>query len=178
MAVRAPSAPRRRFFSAWPGEHAGNQHLQPADGWHRLGLKATLIKSLTGRAMPLVVRLGPRQAQSASGGLRPASASPLWAVCGVENPRHSGAMAVVFALQPIPNRGARSRGDLISVALNQRDLRKLLVVHGHSALLGGINISSVCSDGSFGKGRGRRTTGRGGAWCGCHAHPAFQDRAD
>ena len=39
------------------------------------------------------------------------------AVCGVANPRHSGAMAVVCALQPIPNQGAHTREDLFSMAL-------------------------------------------------------------
>ena len=34
-------------------------------------------------------------------------------------------------------------------ALNQRDHRKLLIVDGHTAFLGGINISSVYSGGSF-----------------------------
>jgi cardiolipin synthase len=34
---------------------------------------------------------------------------------------------------------------------NQRDHRKLLIVDGHTAFLGGINISSVYSGGSFGK---------------------------
>jgi cardiolipin synthase len=37
-------------------------------------------------------------------------------------------------------------------ALNQRDHRKLLIVDGHTAFLGGINISSVYSGGSFGHG--------------------------
>jgi cardiolipin synthase len=37
-------------------------------------------------------------------------------------------------------------------ALNQRDHRKLLIVDGRIAFLGGINISSVYSGGSFGKG--------------------------
>ncbi len=36
--------------------------------------------------------------------------------------------------------------------LNQRDHRKLLIVDGHTAFLGGINISSVYSGGSFSKG--------------------------
>ena len=34
---------------------------------------------------------------------------------------------------------------------NQRDHRKLLIVDGHTAFMGGINISSVYSGGSFGK---------------------------
>ena len=38
--------------------------------------------------------------------------------------------------------------------LNQRDHRKLLVVDGKSAILGGINISSVYSGGSSGRGSG------------------------
>ena len=36
--------------------------------------------------------------------------------------------------------------------LNQRDHRKLLIVDGRTAFLGGINISSVYSSGSFGRG--------------------------
>jgi len=44
--------------------------------------------------------------------------------------------------------------------LNQRDHRKLLIVDGHTAFLGGINISSVYSGGSFSKGsRAARTEG-------------------
>ncbi len=38
--------------------------------------------------------------------------------------------------------------------LNQRDHRKLLIVDGRTAFLGGINISSVYSGGSFGHGSG------------------------
>jgi cardiolipin synthase len=41
--------------------------------------------------------------------------------------------------------------------LNQRDHRKLLIVDGRTAFLGGINISSVYSGGSFGK-KSRRDT--------------------
>ena len=37
-------------------------------------------------------------------------------------------------------------------ALNQRDHRKLLIIDGHIVFLGGINISSVYSGGSFGSG--------------------------
>ncbi|WP_291013039.1 cardiolipin synthase [Hydrogenophaga sp.] len=37
-------------------------------------------------------------------------------------------------------------------SLNQRDHRKLLIVDGHTAFLGGINISSVYSGGSFKRG--------------------------
>ena len=39
--------------------------------------------------------------------------------------------------------------------LNQRDHRKLLIVDGRTAFLGGINISSVYSGGSFGQGSSR-----------------------
>ena len=47
--------------------------------------------------------------------------------------------------------------------LNQRDHRKLLIVDGRTAFLGGINISSVYSGGSFS--RGKRTRAEGGlAW--------------
>jgi hypothetical protein len=46
-----------------------------------------------------------------------AQSSLFWAVCSVANPRHSGAMAVVCALQPIPNQGAHTREDLFSIAL-------------------------------------------------------------
>ncbi|MFA6262514.1 MAG: phospholipase D-like domain-containing protein, partial [Bacteroidia bacterium] len=41
-------------------------------------------------------------------------------------------------------------------ALNQRDHRKLLIVDGHTAFLGGINISSVYSGGSFSRGSSPR----------------------
>ena len=44
-------------------------------------------------------------------------------------------------------------------ALNQRDHRKLLIVDGHTAFLGGINISSVYSSGSFRRGMPERPTG-------------------
>ncbi len=45
-------------------------------------------------------------------------------------------------------------------ALNQRDHRKLLIVDGRTAFLGGINISSVYSGGSFGRvAQPRPTTG-------------------
>jgi len=43
--------------------------------------------------------------------------------------------------------------------LNQRDHRKLLIVDGNTAFLGGINISSVYSGGSFGKGTRIRPDG-------------------
>ncbi|MGB5738702.1 MAG: cardiolipin synthase [Woeseia sp.] len=39
--------------------------------------------------------------------------------------------------------------------VNQRDHRKLLIVDGRTAFLGGINISAVYSGGSFSKGRGK-----------------------
>ena len=45
-----------------------------------------------------------------------ARSSLFWAVGGVANPRHSWAMAVVCALQPIPNQGAHTREDLFSIA--------------------------------------------------------------
>lgn len=47
--------------------------------------------------------------------------------------------------------------------LNQRDHRKLLIVDGHTAFLGGINISSVYSGGSFSR-RSRHRTASGVAW--------------
>ena len=67
-----------------------------------------------------------------------ARSSLLWAVCGVATPRHSWAMAVVCALQPIPNQGAHTGGDLFSVALGMRadqggrrvTLRRHLSCHG------------------------------------------------
>ncbi len=40
--------------------------------------------------------------------------------------------------------------------LNHRDHRKLLIVDGHTAFLGGINISSVYSGGSFSRGSRKR----------------------
>jgi cardiolipin synthase A/B len=43
--------------------------------------------------------------------------------------------------------------------LNQRDHRKLLIVDGHTAFLGGINISSVYSGGSFRRGSPARADG-------------------
>ena len=45
-------------------------------------------------------------------------------------------------------------------ALNQRDHRKLLIVDGSTAFLGGINISSVYSGGSFGSGVRARPAAR------------------
>jgi cardiolipin synthase len=46
--------------------------------------------------------------------------------------------------------------------LNQRDHRKLLIVDGHTAFLGGINISSVYSTGSFSRSSGRLPKGQPG----------------
>jgi cardiolipin synthase len=53
--------------------------------------------------------------------------------------------------------------------LNQRDHRKLLIVDGRTAFLGGINISSVYSGGSFRSGS-RSKTNRG-----ADASPAWRD---
>ena len=64
-----------------------------AGGVGDTGVRATLIKSLA------------------------VCASSVWAVCGDANPRHSLAMATVFALRSIPNRGARPGRDLFNVAL-------------------------------------------------------------
>ncbi|MBU1263428.1 MAG: cardiolipin synthase [Gammaproteobacteria bacterium] len=47
--------------------------------------------------------------------------------------------------------------------LNQRDHRKLLIVDGHTAFLGGINISSVYSGGSFSR-HSRHPPDGGVAW--------------
>jgi len=51
--------------------------------------------------------------------------------------------------------------------LNQRDHRKLLIVDGHTAFLGGINISSVYSGGSFRPGS-RARGDRGPLWRDTH----------
>ena len=48
--------------------------------------------------------------------------------------------------------------------LNQRDHRKLLIVDGRSAILGGINISSVYSSGSSGSAKGAAASGGIAAW--------------
>ncbi len=50
--------------------------------------------------------------------------------------------------------------------LNQRDHRKLLIIDGRTAFLGGINISSVYSGGSFSQGSRARSRGAadGPAW--------------
>ena len=47
--------------------------------------------------------------------------------------------------------------------LNQRDHRKLLIVDGRTAFLGGVNVSSVYSGGSFGR-AGRARPDGGPAW--------------
>ena len=52
-------------------------------------------------------------------------------------------------------------------SLNQRDHRKLLIVDGQKAFLGGINISSIHSGGSFGK-RSRRPNPDAKAWRDTH----------
>jgi cardiolipin synthase len=54
-----------------------------------------------------------------------------------------------------------ARGDW---ELNQRDHRKLLVVDGKTAFLGGINISSVYSGGSFSRGSRAAANPHGPAW--------------
>ncbi len=46
--------------------------------------------------------------------------------------------------------------------VNQRDHRKLLIVDGRTAFLGGINISGVYSGGSFSRGSGSRPAGKPG----------------
>ena len=51
--------------------------------------------------------------------------------------------------------------------VNQRDHRKLLIVDGHTAFLGGINISSVYSGGSFSHGSKQRPAG-GPPWRDTH----------
>lgn len=53
--------------------------------------------------------------------------------------------------------------------LNQRDHRKLLIVDGRTAFLGGINISSVYSSGSFRRGSQSKTSN------GPDASPAWRD---
>ena len=53
--------------------------------------------------------------------------------------------------------------------LNQRDHRKLLIIDGRIAFLGGINISSVYSGGSFGRAAARRASP------GIPAEPAWRD---
>ncbi len=52
-------------------------------------------------------------------------------------------------------------------SVNQRDHRKLLIVDGQTAFLGGINISSVYSGGSFSHGSKRRPAG-GPPWRDTH----------
>jgi cardiolipin synthase len=53
--------------------------------------------------------------------------------------------------------------------LNQRDHRKQLIVDGRTAILGGINISSVYSSGSF------KSGSRGSGGSGGEAEPAWRD---
>ena len=60
--------------------------------------------------------------------------------------RLAAAGVQVLEFNPINPLQARKRW-----ALNQRDHRKLLIVDGHTAFLGGINISSVYASGSSGK---------------------------
>ena len=57
--------------------------------------------------------------------------------------------------------------------LNQRDHRKLLIVDGRTAFLGGINISSVYSSGS--SGRGLRSASRSPPHSGNAPGPAWRD---
>lgn len=68
--------------------------------------------------------------------------------------------AGVQVLEFNPVNPLRARGDW---ELNQRDHRKLLIVDGRIAFLGGINISSVYSGGSFSQ-RSRLRPGGGPAW--------------
>jgi cardiolipin synthase A/B len=61
-------------------------------------------------------------------------------------------------------------------SLNQRDHRKLLIVDGQTAFLGGINISSVYSGGSFKPGsRARPTAGPSGPEGKQELGPAWRD---
>ena len=57
----------------------------------------------------------------------------------------------VLEFNPINPLASRKGWDL-----NHRDHRKLLIVDGHTAFLGGINISSVYSGGSFSRGSRKR----------------------
>ena len=68
--------------------------------------------------------------------------------------RLSDAGVQVLEFNPINPLAARKNWEL-----NQRDHRKLLIVDGSIAFLGGINISSVYSGGSFGKGTQVRPDG-------------------
>ena len=63
----------------------------------------------------------------------------------------------VLEFNPVNPLGAKAGWDV-----NQRDHRKLLVVDGKTAFLGGINISSVYSSGSFS--RGARSAPGGPGW--------------
>jgi cardiolipin synthase A/B len=68
--------------------------------------------------------------------------------------------AGVKVLEFNPVNPLQARGDW---ELNQRDHRKLLIVDGRTAFLGGINISSVYSGGSFSQ-RSRLRPGGAPAW--------------
>jgi cardiolipin synthase len=68
--------------------------------------------------------------------------------------------AGIQVLEFNPVNPLRTRGDW---ELNQRDHRKLLIVDGRIAFLGGINISSVYSSGSLSQ-RSRLRPGGGPAW--------------
>ncbi|MHB1141283.1 MAG: phospholipase D-like domain-containing protein [Sulfuricaulis sp.] len=52
--------------------------------------------------------------------------------------------------------------------INNRDHRKLLIVDGHTAFLGGINISGVYSRGSFAKRSASKTAGAATNWRDTH----------
>ncbi len=72
--------------------------------------------------------------------------------------RLAGAGVQVLEFNPV--NPLQARGDW---ELNQRDHRKLLIIDGRIAFLGGINISSVYSGGSFSQ-RSRLRPGGGPAW--------------
>lgn len=64
----------------------------------------------------------------------------------------------VLEFNPVNPKNARKGWQI-----NQRDHRKLLIVDGKVAFLGGINISSVYSSGSFSRSGGSGSSGSGGA---------------
>ena len=68
--------------------------------------------------------------------------------------RLSDAGILVLEFNPVNPLTAKAGWDV-----NQRDHRKLLIVDGRTAFLGGINISSVYSSGSFGRGSNSRPGG-------------------
>ncbi len=70
--------------------------------------------------------------------------------------RLSDAGIKVLEFNPVNPLSAKAGWDV-----NQRDHRKLLVVDGRTAFLGGINISSVYSSGSFSRGNKARPGGSG-----------------